>query len=301
MKPAALVERLEKLYGYDLKGHPAVEREAKSTLRLGATDADEYLDDLTFANVHWCGESQPGDDPFEGEEQPATVLARHLCGLFVLRSGIPYGCSSMMGDWLLDLNPRSDDLTSPLYFQVENEEQMIGWWLLETADALDESHDLFGRVQAAHQAVADGATPSKLSNLADEMRHRYPRVCATFRDWFANFGIESTESGRFKDVGGERLIGAYRGMLPIARVLIARRADNEDAMLDLKDVKDALTLAEDEGDYPPALMLRLLAPALSESGSDKRLAKEIMDGTRGVALTRRWADLVAKNAGPFGS
>jgi hypothetical protein len=299
MKVPDLLKRLEKPFGYDLQGHPAVELEVKSRLKLRAGRESEYLDDLMFGNVHWRGEAQPGEDPFEGEDQPVELLAHHLCGLFALRGTRPYGYARMTGSWLLDLNPRPDRVASPLYFRREGDEELLTkWWLLEGPAALEESHELFGEVKAVHQAVADGADSSKLAKAANEMIKGYPRVCDAFRPWFVEFGVDGPR-GPFEDSCAPRLLRAYESLLAIARVLIARCQGDRRATLDQKMAKAALAAAEKDGDYPPALMVRLLATALASPNGDKTLAREIIERKQGVPLTRRWAELVGKNDGPF--
>lgn len=214
---------------------------------------------------------------------------------------MPYGRARNLGDWLLDLNSRDDGLESPLYFQLENSEEMARrWWLLESAPGLEESHELFTRIQGAHQQVADGADAAELSALWDRMKQCYPRVCDTFRDWFAQFGIEESGSAHFEDNDGKRLIEAYQRMLPIARVLIARCAGDRHARLSVEDFDDAMAFDHRQGgDYPPAMMLRLLASVLSQTDTAKHFAQVILEETRGVPLTRRWAELVASDSGPF--
>jgi hypothetical protein len=88
--------------------------------------------------------------------------------------------------------------------------------------------------------------------------------------------------------------------VPMATVMIARAASADQAKLAPTVAEQALVLADANPEWPPSLMLRLQGLALTgDIQAAQAEARQILEQSAGVALTRRWADRILRRLPPY--
>ncbi|HND55074.1 MAG TPA: hypothetical protein PLV92_21820, partial [Pirellulaceae bacterium] len=218
--------------------------------------------------------------------------ARHLSGLYLFQLGRPFGDqrrATAEGAWLVDLNPRIDELAEPVYFQDLKSGNLTPWYLLESAERLVECEDKFHVVRMTFEEQ-----PAKHAKAVKQLLAAFPRVCRQMTDWFGKHGVPADALPQtFPDPSASRLVRAHAALRPLADCVVARAAGDRKAKLAAKAASQAVEVAATAPGYPPHLMLALLAPALAGKRDDaNQQAERIMKKKLGVPLTRRWAQRV---------
>jgi hypothetical protein len=146
--------------------------------------------------------------------------------------------------------------------------------------------------------------PSERSRFMRELADKYPRARYWFIRNFERFGFKGGRGpvSEFPDPGAERLFAAHDAFVPVGRVLVQRtkKKTKNVAVLSTDEVVAALAVADKDPAYPPNILLRLLAVALSGAlASAADHAQSIVKRSLGLPLTQRWAKMVLAKAPPF--
>lgn len=310
MNATQLAAELEPYFGYSLTTRAGLLTYFDDALELRdreATDLELVAQQLDRV-VHWDAERWPGESPLvvAGRlrasrskapprplpAQTADVLARHFAGLYMFVSGKPYGDrrrENPRGGFMIDLNPRADRRAEPVYFQSLEDESIHPWYVLENAGQFSESEGMFFDVRDSFDE-----DPARNRAAAAQLVRDFPRLCRFKATWFKQVGV-STDAlpPDYEDLDGRRLIAAYAALRPIAEVLLQRAAGTGDLCLADADCRKAAEVAQGDPEFPPHLMLGMLAPALSRDLSGARkTARMVLDRQLGVPLTRRWATMI---------
>ncbi len=324
MKRKDLASRLETLFGYPIANNKQLLDHLQEYLEIkDDEEVEEIIAEFASENIHWQGEHQPGEAPFARaleleytrlqigepppppEAQPVKVLARHLAGLFAFRFGFSFGNTGLkaeMGSWLADLNPREDELIAPVYYHSDR--RLPRWYIFESPRQFSRCKALFREVQATFEVdEEDEEEPARHKRLAAKLVATFPQAVRLFSGWFATFGVRPRGlPRRFEDRGAQALFGCYDALLPIARILVSRSRGRRGSVLADAEEKRCLAATAGASNYPPALLIGMLARALSgdEKGA-RQAANKILRDRLGVALTRTWARKVLDHAPPFDS
>lgn len=316
-----LLARVKEAFGYPLSDATVTDH----LLEEWREEAQGCMPDEVFGyfiarSVHWAAEAQAGQRPEQAAREaqcarlerplPETpldaevpeVVARHFCGLLSLRVE---HVQRIAEHWLVDVNPRAKDQgPSPIY-----KWRPTGSPEGAVFDSVAEWTSWRKLVGKLENAEAD-ENRAGVKRLGAELRKTHPRAFAVDFARLSNDGLLGAElrtpvpDATFSDEAGARLWATYRAFLPIGRVLIARAAGERRAKLTAAEVKVCVGLfkAKPNDDWPPALLLGLLAHALSGAKAEaSALAKKLLKDKSAVPLTRRWATLVAEQKGPFSS
>lgn len=302
---------MEPWYGYELAERVGLTAYLDDLLSLNDDDVgdEEIVGEQVERNVHWAAEGWEGDSPAEigwaqrmqrlnvnpappMPPQTADLLARHLAGLYVFHVGKPFSDrrkETAKGAWLVDLNPRLDKLSEPVYFQNLASGHLTPWYLFDDPVQLFDCEDKFVVVRASFEEQ-----PAKHAKAAKQLLAEFPRVCRQMSDWFGKHGVPTDSLPQtFPDPSATQLVRAHAALGPIAECLVARAGGDRKAKLAAKAATQAVEVAATAPDYPPHLMVALLAPALTgKRDAAAEQAERILKKKLGVPLTRRWAQRV---------
>jgi hypothetical protein len=313
------VERIQAYFGYPF---PPPLRQVVEERIIDDSKAHEEIDGtLVGGLVHWKGEQHDGPDPGIAavaalfarlkrpvppaalKPKPLDLLSRHFSGLFELRSDWVKSPEGLRASayWVIDVNPRQDGKQCPVYrlvpgeplppYVCENPPEFAAWraavHVIESLDA---------EVEAAQKP-----------GLLKALRERFPRPLAVEHERLVKRGIlpagdEAPVPAEAVDPEAKRLGDVVTAFAPVAEVMVARADGDRRHRLPAVAAQRALAVAGDARDWPPALLLRLQAHALSGNMDEARgEASRILDKHEGVPLTRRWADRIVRGLPPYES
>jgi hypothetical protein len=313
----ARIDRIQDLFGYPFPPalRKCVERE------IDGDDKPPEEIDGTFMGglIHWRGEQQAGADPSVAavealfarlkrpvppaakQPKPANLLARHFSGLFELRSEwvrTPQGMRASTY-WVADVNPRQDSMQCPVYRWVPGEP--IGPYVFENPME-------FGSWQAAIEAIEsldEEVEAAQKPGLVKALHEKFPGPLAVEHPRLVKRGILPTGDKppvprEVVDPEAKRLGTVLAAFEAVAEVMIARSDGAKPDRLTQAATQQALAATGDSHDWPPALLLRMQAQALSGNTSQgRREAQRILDQHEGVPLTQRWADRILRGLPPY--
>jgi hypothetical protein len=192
--------------------------------------------------------------------------------------------------WLADVNPRGKGKAPAPIYKSKPSGAPEGAVFSSVAELVS-WRKLLGKLKSAEA----GEDVAAMKRLGTELQKKHPRAFALDFQRLAKLNLLVPELRKpvpdptFSDTEGARIWSAYRAFLPIGRVLVARASG-----------QSAAESADDGEAWPPAILLRLLGPALSGAEREARaVAQKILKVGSGVPLTRRWAVLVTEKQGPL--
>jgi len=314
----ARIERIEMMFGYPFP------RDLRKRVESDLDDPDtapEEVDGMYVGSlVHWRGEQWEGPDPeraavdalFARLNKPVpptalrpkdpNLLARHFCGLFELSSEwsrTPTGMRASV-HWVADLNPRQDGKPCPVYRFVPGSDSLGPFLFGSIAE-----FDSWRAALEAIESVDEEADPEQKGRLQAALRRNFPWPVSADHARLVKRGIFEADDvapviAPPSDPESERLGRFLSAFGTVAEVLIARSDGRNSTCLAPSVTADALSLAGDTIKWPPAIMLRLQANALSGAMDTARgEAARILEHNEGVALTRRWAERIARGLAPY--
>lgn len=299
-----MLRKMEDVFGYPLSVHADLCSALQARHDIPGLSPVERMRDFVEDSIHWKAEQQPGEQPgddyWDDEiDEQSKMVARHFAG-FIAFVRHPndivlhpeWGEASLLGTFFADLNPRVDGLQTPVYYFGASGSPP--WWLF----ANPTQAVAFEKRLMELETTEDAARQALLRDIVDG----YPRARLWFWRNLKPYGVKAgDEAPTFEDVGADRLLSAYKALIPIGRVMVERADGKTGVALTGAERAAALRVAEGDPGYPPNVLLRMLGLALAEDpGPAEAAASKVLDEAQGVPLTQRWARRVLDRAAPFG-